>query len=126
MPNSEAFVLTREEILGTANTFAWNGQLPKWTVIVEGRELPTRPLVLRAARVPPNHPINLHQAVAILAERGFDVCYCGKPVKSEERKMEEAALLDLIDDLRGSTKHGKSLLAAREREHRIEKDRWPR
>jgi hypothetical protein len=48
-------------------------QLPKWIVIVDGRELPARPLVLPAAGVPPNDPTNSHQAVAILQDRGFDL-----------------------------------------------------
>jgi hypothetical protein len=127
MPSAKVSVLTREDILATANTFAWNRQLPKWTVIVEGKELPARPLVLSAAGVPPNDPTNSHQAVAILTERGFDVRYQGKAMRSEEQNLkDQAALLDLIDDLCGSMKDGDSLLAARELDHRIEKDRWPR
>lgn len=126
MPSAKVSVLTREDILATANTFAWNRQLPKWTVIVDGKELPARPLVLSAAGVPPNDPTNSHQAVAILTERGFDVRYQGKTMRSEEQDLKnQAALLDLIDDLCGSMKDSGSLLAAREREHRIEKDRWP-
>ncbi len=126
MASLKVSLLTRENILATANTFAWNRQLPKWTVVVKGRELPARPLVLCAAGVPPNDPTNSHQAVAILRERGFDVRYQGKTVQSEEQNSkDQAALLDLIDDLCGSMKDGDSLLAAREHEHRIEKDRWP-
>jgi len=54
--------------------------MPKWTTIVDGTELPARPLVLEAAGVPPNDPTNSHQAVAILKNRGFDVRYEGKSV----------------------------------------------
>lgn len=127
MPSAKVSVLTREDILATANGFAWNRQLPKWTVIVEGKELPARPLVLCAAGVPPNDPTNSHQAVAILAERGFAVRYEGKAVHDgEQTSQDQKALLDLIDDLCGSLKDGDSLLADRDREHRIEKDRWPR
>ena len=98
--------------------------MPKWSVIVDGRELPARPLVLEAAGVPPNDPTNSHQAVAILKERGFDVRYQGKTIQEEEQ---ESALNPDIDDLirklRGSLKGPFSLLEDREREHRIEKDR---
>jgi hypothetical protein len=54
--------------------------MPKWTVLVEGKEFPARPLVLNAAGVPPNDSTNSHQAVAILKERGFETRYEGKPV----------------------------------------------
>jgi hypothetical protein len=51
--------------------------MPKWTVIVEERELPARPLVLDAAGVPPNDPMNSHQAIAILENLGFETRYAG-------------------------------------------------
>jgi hypothetical protein len=72
--------LTRADIIRTANHFAWSRKMPKWTVIVERREFPARPLVLAAASVPPNDPTNSHQAVAILKDRGFDTRYEGKSV----------------------------------------------
>jgi hypothetical protein len=98
--------------------------MPKWSVIVDGRELPARPLVLEAAGVPPNDPTNSHQAVAILKERGFDVRYQGKTIQEEEHKAEvQLDLEDLIRKLRGCLKGPHSLLEDREREHRIEKDR---
>jgi hypothetical protein len=96
--------------------------MPKWTVIIEGRELPARPLILEAAGVPPNDPTNSHQAVAILEERGFPVRYQGKTTHQENAN--EAAtsdVADLIRKLRGSLKGPHSLLEDREREHRIEK-----
>ena len=43
--------LTRADILSTASRFRWFRKLPKWTVIVDNRELPARPLVLEAAGV---------------------------------------------------------------------------
>jgi hypothetical protein len=52
--------------------------MPKWTVIVGGRELPARPLVLEAAGVPPNDPTNSHQAIAILEGLGFETRYAGE------------------------------------------------
>jgi hypothetical protein len=49
--------------------------MPKWTVTVEGRELPARPLVRVAAGVRPNHPTNSHQAIKILELLGFATHY---------------------------------------------------
>jgi hypothetical protein len=54
--------------------------MPKWTAIVEGKELPARPLVLDAAGVAPNDTTNSHQAVAILKDFGFETRYEGKSV----------------------------------------------
>lgn len=69
--------LTREQILQAASGFRSLRKMPKWTVIVEKRELPARPLVLEAAGVPPNDPTNSHQAVAILEKLGFETRYAG-------------------------------------------------
>lgn len=49
---------------------------------MNGRELPARPLVLEAAGVPPNDPINSHQAVAILRSLGFETRY--SPAETRE------------------------------------------
>lgn len=70
--------LTRPDILRAAQTLSWNRKMPKWTVLVEGRELPARPLVLEAAGVAPNDPTNSHQAVAILEDLGFETRYGDK------------------------------------------------
>ena len=67
--------LTREDVLRAAGIFRWTKKMPKWTVIVCGRELPARPLVLRAAGVAPNDPTNSHQAIAILDGLGFETRY---------------------------------------------------
>lgn len=67
--------LTREDVCRVAETFRWTKKMPKWTVIVRGRELPARPLVLRAAGVAPNDPTNSHQAIAILDGLGFETRY---------------------------------------------------
>jgi hypothetical protein len=72
--------LTRADIIRAANNFTWSRKMPKWTVIVERREFPARPLVFDAAGVPPNNPTNSHQAVAILKALGFDTRYEGKSV----------------------------------------------
>ncbi|HEV2290140.1 MAG TPA: hypothetical protein VGR81_14450 [Candidatus Acidoferrales bacterium] len=54
--------------------------MPKWTVVIDGKEFPARPLVLDAADVPPNDGTNSHQAVALLKDRGFETRYEGRPV----------------------------------------------
>jgi hypothetical protein len=119
MPSLRVFSLTKRDITIAAKSFRWGRQLPKWSVVVEGRELPARPLVLDAAGVPPNDPTNSHQAVAILQERGFEIRYNGKTIRQEEEKANEALKIDdLISKLRGSCKVGNSLTEAREREHR--------
>lgn len=69
--------LTKADIVRTARTFTWTKKMPKWTVIVEKRELPARPLVLEAAGVAPNDPTNSHQAIAILERLGFETRYAG-------------------------------------------------
>jgi hypothetical protein len=124
MANAKVSVLTKEHIASVARGFRWNRQMPKWTVIVEGRELPARPLVLEAAGVPPNDPTNSHQAVAILQDRGFVVRYQGKVVRREsDDQVFPSATSDLIRSLRGCLKGEDSLVQAWELEHRIEKDR---
>ena len=75
MASARVKALTRDRIVSTARSFTWDRQLPKWTVIVEGRELPVRPLVRAAAGVRPNDPTNSHQAVAILESMGFEIRY---------------------------------------------------
>jgi len=82
--------LTREEILTTASRFRWFRKMPKWTVIVEDRELPARPLVLEAAGVPPNDPTNSHQAIAILENLGFQTRYAAEARKSHQPAQTEA------------------------------------
>lgn len=72
--------LTKEDIIQTAKKFHSMRILPKWTVIVEGNELPARPLVLEAGGVPPNDKTNSHRAVAILKALGFDTRYEGRSV----------------------------------------------
>jgi hypothetical protein len=127
MASARVSVLTKQDIATAAKSFRWNRQMPKWTVIVDGRELPARPLVLEAAGVPPNDPTNSHQAVAILQDRGFDVRYQGKPIQSENHnQILEPVTDEFIRSLRGCLKGKDSLVEAWEREHRIEKDRTAR
>ena len=80
MASPKVTALSRQDILRAARDFKWNRQLPKWTVVVAGRELPARPLVLAAAGVAPNDTTNSHQAVAILKNLGFDTRYERKSV----------------------------------------------
>lgn len=63
--------------------------MPKWTVIVDKRELPARPLVLEAAGVPPNDPTNSHQAVDILKRLGFETRYAREQRETEAPEREE-------------------------------------
>src|ERR1039457_6737361 len=70
MPSARVSAVTREDITAAAKRL--HGSRPaKWTAIIDGRELPARPLVLEAAGVPPNDPTNSHQAVAILKDFGL-------------------------------------------------------
>jgi hypothetical protein len=124
MASAKVSRLTKEDIASIAKGFQWNRQMPKWTVIVEGRELPARPLVLEAAGVPPNDPTNSHQAVAILQDRGFVVRYQGQIVRREsDDQVPPPVTSDFIRSLRGCLKGEDSLVEAWEVEHRIEKDR---
>lgn len=127
MASAKVSILTKGDIAKAARDFRWKRQMTKWTVIVDGRELPARPLVLQAAGVPPNDPTNSHQAVALLQNCGFDVLYEGKPVYAEHNdEVQEPVSEEFIHSLRGRLKGGDSLVEAWEREHRIEKDRTTR
>lgn len=120
MPSVRVSALTREDITAAAKRLRAT-RPAKWTVIVEGRELPARPLILEAAGVPPNDPTNSHQAVKILEDRGFDVRYEGKATPGRAEEQSQAAMEELIRSLRGSCKGNDWIAEAREREHRLEK-----
>lgn len=120
MPSARVSALTRDEITAAAKRLRAS-RPAKWTVMVEGRELPARPLILEAAGVPPNDPTNSHQAVKILEERGFDVRYEGKATSSKEKPQSEAEMVELIRSLRGFLRGEDSIAEARERGHRLEK-----
>ena len=125
MSSRRVSALTRQAIASAALTFQWRRQMPKWTVMIDGRELPARPLVLDAAGAPPNDPTNSHQAVALLKDWGFEVRYQGKAVVDELTDDASPPVTDeFIDSLRGSLKGSTSMVEAREREHRIEKSRF--
>ena len=80
MPSPKVAALTRKNIIEAAKCFKGTRRMPKWTAIVEGKELAARPLVLDAAGVAPNDTTNSHQAVAILKDLGFETRYEGKSV----------------------------------------------
>ncbi len=80
MASPKVAALSRQDIIKAAGSFQWSRRMPKWTVLVEGKELPVRPLVLRAAGVAPNDGTNSHQAVALLKDLGFETRYEGKSV----------------------------------------------
>lgn len=79
MASSKVAALARKDILEAARTLKWPKRMTKWSVLVDRKELPARPLVLHAAGVPPNDATNSHQAVAILKDLGFETHYEGKP-----------------------------------------------
>jgi hypothetical protein len=118
--SSRVASLTREQIAEAARNFHWNRQMQKWSVVVEGKELPARPLVLHAAGVPPNDSTNSHQAVAILQDRGFEVRYEGKAIAQDGVELRPVSDT-LIRSLVGSCEGEDSLLEAWEREHRKER-----
>jgi hypothetical protein len=71
--------LTRERVIAVAKDFVWTKQLPKWTVIVEAKELPVRPLVLQAVGALPNDSTTSNGATAKLKSLGFEIRYNGQP-----------------------------------------------
>ena len=120
MPSIQVAALTRKDITDAAKRLR-AARPAKWTVIVEGRELPVRPLILEAAGVPPNDPTNSHQAVKLLEDWGFEVRYEGKATLGKGKQESQTAVEELIRSLRGSCKGDDSIAEAREREHRLEK-----
>src|SRR5271163_4908333 len=113
MPSPRVSALTRQDITAAAKRL--RGSRPaKWTAIIDGRELPARPLVLEAAGVPPNDPTNSHQAVAILKDFGFDVRYQGKNVSDSDTEVEPHDIDELIRSLRGRYQGTPSLAEDRE------------
>ena len=120
MPSPRVAALTRDDITAAAKRLR-TSRSAKWTVMVEGRELPARPLILEAAGVPPNDPTNSHQAVKILEERGFDVRYEGKATPGNAKPQSLAEMEEYIRSLRGFLKGDDSIAEARERGHRLEK-----
>jgi hypothetical protein len=70
--------------------------------------------------------LRIHQAVAILQGRGFDVRYEGKTLQADDSQVLEPVTDEFIRSLRGCCKGENSLVEAREREHRIEKHRMPK
>src|ERR1700693_2003640 len=88
MPSARVSALTREDITAAAKRL--HGSRPaKWTAIIDGRELPARPLVLEAAGVPPNDPTNSHQAVEILRRLGFETRYTREQPEIRTNEKEE-------------------------------------
>jgi hypothetical protein len=125
LPSARVSAVTKEDITAAAKRL--HGSRPaKWTAIIDGQELPARPLVLEAAGVPPNDPTNSHQAVAILKDFGFEVRYQGKSVSDSETQVEPSGIDQLIDSLYGRYKNTPEMVEDREREHTIDEDRLNR
>jgi hypothetical protein len=125
MPSVRVSALTKKDITMAARRLH-RTRPAKWTTIIDGRELPARPLVLEAAGVPPNDPTNSHQAVAILKDFGFEVRYQGKSVSDSETQVEPSGIDQLIDSLCGRYKDTPEMVEDREREHVIDEERLNR
>lgn len=123
MPSSRVADLSREDIASAARTFHSPRQMPKWTVVVEGREFPARPLILHAAGAFPNDSTNSHQAVALLKAHGFEVRYQGRTVSQEEQRAPKRSVDEIVKHLQSLFEGPPSMLEMWEHEHRIEKDR---
>ena len=79
MSNVRELGLTREDVIVAAKEMG-DVRRAKWAVMVEGRALPARPLVLKAMGAFPNDPTNSHKAVKILQGLGFEIRYEGREV----------------------------------------------
>ena len=99
MPNPTE--LTRVDVLRAAGRLRWRRKMPKWTAIVEGRELPARPLVLEAAGVPPNDSTNSHQAVDILKRLGFETRYRRDLAETTVRESEAEGMESSLESAGG-------------------------
>jgi len=75
---------TKQDIINVARSFRWNGHRQNWTTVVEGRELPARPLLLKAAEVSESNPTNAQEAAVILSDLGFEVRYKGMTIPWED------------------------------------------
>lgn len=75
---------TAQDVMNAAKNFQWKGPLPYWTTVVDGRELPARPLLLKAAKAADNNPINAEEAAVILSDLGLEVRYKGTTVPWED------------------------------------------
>jgi hypothetical protein len=110
--------LTRAEVIRAASNFRWTRKGTKWTVIVGGKELPARPLVLEAAGVPPNDPTNSHQAVEILRRLGFETRYT--------REQPEIRTKDKQDSPETATGLGSILEIVSAATKEVPEDEWDR
>jgi hypothetical protein len=75
---------TPQDIMNVAKNLQWNGQLPNWTTVVDGRELPARLLLLKAAKVSDNNPTDAEEAAVMLSDLGFEVRYKGTIIPWED------------------------------------------
>jgi hypothetical protein len=75
---------TRDEVLNAAKGLQWKGPLTDWTTIVEGREFPARPLLLRAAKAIESNSVTAEEAAVILSDLGFEVRLRGETIPWED------------------------------------------
>ena len=75
---------TKQDVVNAAKNFQWKGPLPDWTTVVDGRELPARPLLLKTAKAAENNPLDAEGAAVILSDLGFEVRYKGTTIPWED------------------------------------------
>ena len=72
--------LSRAAVVIAADDMKWKKELPKWTVIVQGKTLPLRPLARQVAQLAPHQRVSTGKTVEMFKKLGFQVLYEGKPV----------------------------------------------
>jgi hypothetical protein len=72
--------LSRATVVIAADDMKWKKELPKWTVIVQGKTLPLRPLARQVAQLAPHQRVSTGKTVEMFKKLGFQVLYEGKPV----------------------------------------------
>jgi hypothetical protein len=75
-----AIALSRVAVVIAADDLKWKKELPKWTVIVQGKTLPLRPLARMVSQLAPHQRVSTGKTVEMFKKLGFQVLYEGKPV----------------------------------------------
>jgi hypothetical protein len=74
-----AIALSRVAVVIAADDLKWKKELPKWTVIVQGKTLPLRPLARMVSQLAPHQRVSTGKTVEMFKKLGFQVLYEGKP-----------------------------------------------
>jgi hypothetical protein len=72
--------LSKVMVLIAAEDLKWKKELPKWTVLVQGKTLPLRPLARMVSHLAPHERVPTRKTVEMFKKLGFQVLYEGKPV----------------------------------------------